>query len=80
MTEAGTRPAMFDAPLDAWYVWVGLAAVIPVTTPAAVPLTTARPTQTYHASSGASNMGWLVPASVINLRPRCRWRGTRRGR
>ena len=27
MTEAGTRPTMFDAPLDAWYVWVGLAVV-----------------------------------------------------
>lgn len=27
MTEAGTSHPMFDAPLDAWYVWVGLAVV-----------------------------------------------------
>lgn len=27
MNENGTRRRMFDVPLDAWYVWLGLAAV-----------------------------------------------------
>ncbi len=59
MNESAARPPMFDTPVDAWYVWVGLA----VASGAALAVATAIPAAAPPDATGAANTVDRVAAS-----------------
>ena len=59
MNESAARPRMFDTPVDAWYVWIGLA----VASGAALAVATAIPAAAPPDATGAANTVDRVAAS-----------------